>query len=73
MTVSRGIRNRDPETYAIRRFVDALREVLGLDPLYLDPRRTEGQRFAEAHARVWAGFDPNGNRTMPRAQRRTGR
>jgi hypothetical protein len=39
-------RGRTDATDDGRAFVDALREALGLEPLYFDPYRTEEERFA---------------------------
>lgn len=60
-----------------QQFVDALRECLGLDPLYANPRRTEAERFY----RAWRDPDapPGGRRPINssagagRARERTSR
>jgi hypothetical protein len=38
-------------------FIDALREVLGLAPLFADPARTEVERFARSYP-TFAGWKP---------------
>jgi hypothetical protein len=37
--------SKGSESRALSRFVDAMREVLGLDPLYSDPRVRDIERF----------------------------
>lgn len=49
-----------------RRMVDAMRAVLGLDPLYENPRRLDVERFGGAHVYGTRGYD-DGNRRTRRA------
>ena len=61
MSRSRGIRQRDPENMQLRRMVDAIRAVLGLDALYC----SDPPSRVNTVPTWWNGCDPNGNRLVP--------
>lgn len=52
-----------PETDIGRNFIDAVRECLGMGPLYApDIIKSDVERFYRRHPSVDLGFDDNGNR-----------